>query len=489
MTTQPAERVEERPAAESRAALAPAAPATAQRRLWLVLGDPLPNRVFFDCGVVDGLRRRLGDQLTPIFPLHPKHIQPWLERLEGLPVTEGEELMPYRVRFDERVVRRLDIYADRWIGFYPLAIRHSLRHGFHRERWVPGHSNSFLDPDMAGPLPRWGTLERWMMAWHFSGRRYVPSVLLRRMRAECDRLVLTNLQAQTSMRFLTAARRLGIPVVGHVASWDHTVGKGVVSPHLARYIVQSETMRDDLERYHGIDPARVVVTGWPQTDVYHRRSSREAYDALLTKLGLEPGKPVLLFAGNTPTNSPYEGNLVARLVDWWRSRPTGDRFSLVFRPHPRDNKVQERFGAALGQPGIGVQEASYTDIGDLATLLQHVDCVVANAGTILLDAIVNDRPSVCVLFDEGAPPGQRWADLNLVGEHYRELTQSAAFYRAETFEELVGGIERALEHPGELAAERRRVAREVVGEVDGRAAERVVDAIVAPIDGTSDRRG
>jgi CDP-glycerol glycerophosphotransferase (TagB/SpsB family) len=55
---------------------------------------------------------------------------------------------------------------------------------------------------------------------------------------------------------------------------------------------------------------------------------------------------------------------------------------------------------------------------------------------------------------------------------------STAFYRATTFDGVTEGIERALDQPDELSAERRRVAREVVGELDGRAAERVVDAIV-----------
>jgi CDP-glycerol glycerophosphotransferase (TagB/SpsB family) len=127
---------------------------------------------------------------------------------------------------------------------------------------------------------------------------------------------------------------------------------------------------------------------------------------------------------------------------------------------------------------IHVQQPSYTDLETLATLLQHGDCVVANAGTILLDSLVNDRPAVCVLYDEGAPPGERWASLNTVGEHYRQLMESEAFYRAERFEDVVAGIDRALAAPGELAAERARVAREVVDEVDGRAAERVVDAVL-----------
>ena len=94
---------------------------------------------------------------------------------------------------------------------------------------------------------------------------------------------------------------------------------------------------------------------------------------------------------------------------------------------------------------------------------------------------MNDRPAVCVLYDEGAPPGESWAAKNVVGKHYEELAASGAFYRAESFEEVVAGIERALAHPDELAEARRRVVRDVVGEVDGRAAERVVASILEAV--------
>jgi CDP-glycerol glycerophosphotransferase (TagB/SpsB family) len=263
-----------------------------------------------------------------------------------------------------------------------------------------------------------------------------------------------------------------------VASWDHTVGKGLVSPHVTRYVVQNDVMRDDLVRFHGISPERVTVTGWPQTDVFHRPRPRAAYEEILRGLGLDPGRRVVLVAGNTPTNAPYEGRFVERLVDWWSASGAAARFQLLFRPHPRDRDWRKRFGPAFGPAASAVQEPSYTDLEALATILQHVDCVVSNAGTILLDALVNDRPAVCVLYDEGAPPGERHAELNVTGQHYEELIRSGAFLRATGFEGVVTGIERALADPGELQEERRQVAQRVVGDVDGRAAERVVDAIV-----------
>ncbi len=451
------------------------------RPIWVVLPDPLSARIFFDCGIVRRLAAALGDRLEILLLLSPDEAAEWAAREPGVRVSQLADVYPAQAPVSETIVRRLDRWLDRQAGFYPLAIRHSLRHGFHRDRMQPGHRNWFLDPTRAGPLPRWDWVERAMLAWHYSGLRYVPSTLRRRLAAERPAILLSNVQMQVVVPLIVAARRLRLPIVGYLASWDHTVGKGVVSPHLACYLVQNEVMRGDLERYHSIDAGRVVVTGWPQTDVFSEQRSRADYEALLAGFGLRSDRPVVLVAGNTPTNAPYEGRFVERLVAWWQESGARERFSLLLRPHPRDRRWRERFAAALDCDGAYVQASSYTDIETLACLLQHVDCVVSNAGTILLDSLVNDRPAVCVLYDEGAPPGERWAAKNVTGEHYRELVASAAFYPASRFEDVVAAVERALARPDELARERARVARDVVGVVDGRAAERVVEATLAVV--------
>jgi CDP-Glycerol:Poly(glycerophosphate) glycerophosphotransferase len=445
--------------------------------VWLVLPDQLSIRLFFDTGIVERLHEQLGRRLALVFLLGEEEARAWRSRAGGIRTLDAAELLSARGGIRVRAARRLDRFLDRHAGYYPLAIRLNYRYGFHLERMAPGHHNWMLDSARVGPLPRWTWVERAMARWHFGARRHVPRELVERMRSDCATLVVSNVQPHGAVPFLVAARRLRRPVVAHVASWDHTVGKGVIADYCERYIVQNEAMREDLGRYHAIRPERVVVTGWPQTDVYHRRRSRQEYEGLLRALGLDPRRPLVVVMGNTPTNAPYEGRFVERLLAWWEERGRG-RFSLLFRPHPRDREWRERFGAALRRPDVSVQEPSFTDFERLAALLQHCDCVVANAGTILLEALVNDRPAVCVLYDEGGPPGESWALKNVLGEHYRELAGSDAFYRAECFEEVAAGIERALAAPEEFAEERRRVVREVVGEVDGRAADRVVDAIV-----------
>ena len=49
---------------------------TAGKRLWLVLPDPLPTRVFLECGIAEGLRERLGDQLTVVPVLGAEELEP-----------------------------------------------------------------------------------------------------------------------------------------------------------------------------------------------------------------------------------------------------------------------------------------------------------------------------------------------------------------------------------------------------------------------------
>lgn len=451
------------------------------RPVWLVLPDPFPTRVFLDCGIVGRLHEQLGDRLSVLLLLPEEEERAFAPRLEGVRRLDAASLLGGRSP-TERAWRRVDRWFDDRFGFYPLAIRHTLRHGFHPERLRPGHDNWFLDSDRIGPAPRRQEVESAMLRWHYSRLRYVPRALRSALREEQPALVVANLQTRAAVPFLVAACSLELPTVGYVSSWDHTVGKGVMSPHLDRYVVQSSTMRDDVVRFHGISGDRVVVTGWPQTDVFAVARPSVEYERLLVGLGLDPGRPVVLVAGNTPTNAPYEQRFVERLVAWWRNTGGADRFSLLFRPHPRDRQWRTRFAAARDVAGAAIQEPSYLDLDALTILLQHVDCVVANAGTILLDGLVNDRPAVCVLYDEGAPPDERWAELNVTGHHYRGLIESDAFLRARSFDEVAAGIERALANPGELEEERARVTSEVVGEVDGRAAERVAAAVLEVAD-------
>jgi len=122
--------------------------------VWLVLPDPFSSRLFFDTGIVGGLFERFGERLELVLLDVGEQADAWPERAGAIRVTRPHDLAAGRVGVGEKIHRRMDRWLDRRIGFYPLSLRLSLRNGFHRERMRPGHPNWFLDPTLAGPLPR-----------------------------------------------------------------------------------------------------------------------------------------------------------------------------------------------------------------------------------------------------------------------------------------------------------------------------------------------
>lgn len=454
----------------------------------LALTDSLSTRVLFSSGVVERIWDALNGNLRIVstFDLdrHLDH-RKW-------PVGPGEtSIADVRAVVDEgelgawdRLRRSVDHQLDARIGFYPTAVRHSMIHGFSRERMKWFNSKTFFNKSLAWPFPRSRFLLESMVRWMYGSRRFVHPALERYLAANCSALVLGNLQLHTAQPLILGAQRLGLPIIGNIGSWDHPVGKGVVYPRCRRYLVQNRYMFDALVQHHGIDPDRITITGWPQLDVCARRRTREEYLSLARRMGLDPTLPTVMYCGNSESNAPYEVAYLRRFVSWWEEKGR-KRFNLLVRPHPRyliRDRWKEVFAWLGDKPGIGLQAPSYDDIEDLALLLQHVAAVMTNAGTILLDGIVNRRPVVCVLYDEGAPAGSRYAQDNVVGDHYRALMRSRAFYRAHDFDESIAALERALHDPAELDAARKTIVRELVGEVDGRSGDRVAGAIVQAIE-------
>src|SRR2546426_11413387 len=141
--------------------------------VWLVLPDPFSSRLFFDTGIVEDLRDRVGERLQLFLLDESEHAAAWTERAGEIGVTHARDLERREAPLG-KVRRRIDSWLDRRIGFYPLSLRHSLRHGFNRERMQPGHQNWFLDPTLRGPVPRWLPLDRAMMSWHYGRFRWVP---------------------------------------------------------------------------------------------------------------------------------------------------------------------------------------------------------------------------------------------------------------------------------------------------------------------------
>ena len=313
-----------------------------------------------------------------------------------------------------------------------------------------------LDPTATGRFRTVGRASGTMERWFFSARRHVPRRLLETMRRECS----VSCSRTCSPRAPSVPRRRR---GGWGSRWSRTSRAGTtrsarasISPHCAATSCRTASCEDDLVATTGSSPTESSSPAGRRPTSSIEAPAR-GLRGVVRGYGLDPGAPVVLVMGNTPTNAPYEARFVERLVGLVGAERAAERFSLLFRPHPRDREWRERFAPACHGKGQPCRSRATPTSRRSRRCSSTATWSSANAGTILLDALVNDRPAVCVLYDEGAPAGR---ELGGEERQRRALQGARGLGRVlpcRSFEEVVAGIERALEQPGELAAERRRV--------------------------------
>lgn len=466
------------------------------KRPLLVLSDSFSSRLFLGSGIVGNLHCQLDGDLDIVatFDLgvaksvYDFDYTKWTAS-EGIDIRNEKDLLGARACSGaDRFKLSLDRYLDKLIGYYPMTMHFNLKHGFMRPRMEWGHRNKYLDLKQGALIPRLNCFYDMMFARYYGAGRYIHPAITDFMDENTSCLLAANLQFQSTQPYVIAAKRMGLPIAGNIASWDHPVGKGFVYPGCKKYVVQNEYMKEVLAEYHGISSERVVITGWPQTDLFANKSPRVEYLALLKSYCLDTRLPCVLIAGNSANNAPYEPVFLALFLDEW-SKKAIDKYSVIFRPHPKDSQWKERFSAIPERKNFHMQPASFSDIEVLASLLQNVDCVVTNAGTILLDSLVNDRAVVCVLYDEGAHRGSRFAVNNITGHHYQELMDSGSFHKAYTLDDTLSLIERSLESPQELRSQRIKICDRIIGKVDGGAGKRIADAMLSVLNKGSEKKG
>ena len=185
--------------------------------------------------------------------------------------------------------------------------------------------------------------------------------------------------------------------------------------------------------------------------------------------------------GNTPTNAPYEGRFVERLVDWWEERPERALPAPVPAASARQGVGASAFAPARGRerrPPAGAElhgsrgaRRSCFSTPTRSSRTRGRSCSTRSSTTARRSASSTTKALL---------PGESWAAKNVVGKHYEELAASGAFYRAESFEEVVAGHRARARGAGR--AGRRPAARRARGRGRGRRARRRAG-------GRRDRRG
>jgi hypothetical protein len=225
-----------------------------------------------------------------------------------------------------------------------------------------------------------------------------------------DVLLITPLieLGSPQLDYVRAARALGIRSALCVWSWDHLSSKALIRVVPDKVIVWNETQRTEAERFHGIAPERVIVTGAQCFDQWFDRAPTRDRDAFCRRIGLAGARPFVLYVCSALfRGSPSEAAFVQQWVEQIRrSSDAGLRdIGILVRPHPqRLEEWSDDARAALAGAGHtvlwGANPVDAESRADYFESMYHAAAIVGLNTSALVEAAIVDRPVFTILLPE-----------------------------------------------------------------------------------------
>lgn len=288
----------------------------------------------------------------------------------------------------------------------------------------------------------------------------------------------------------SVARKLGIPILAYIPSWDNVTTKNRLVFNYDGYIVWSEQTKRELYDFYPLArKAPVYVVGAPQFDIFFQDDFYQSREEFCQQQDLDPNLPIIVYAIGSPNFlQEYHGavEVAERLV--------GGEFGkvqMLVRPHPIHDKgeLEKHFNKfapmvrlqATPNADLDVAERSQDreQILEWINTFRHADVVINLSSTVTVDAAIFDKPVVNLDFD----PQPSKADQQLIKEvnhkwnHFKPIAESGGVWLVNDFDELAEAVKGYLKNPDLHQEKRRWIAEYVCGYLDGRCGERMAEAI------------
>lgn len=281
---------------------------------------------------------------------------------------------------------------------------------------------------------------------------------------------------------LRSARELGIRTGLCVYSWDNLTNKGLIHDPLDVVTVWNEAMKHEAVTLHGVPPDRVKVTGAPAYDHWFTWTPRLPREAFCARVGLDPGRPYILYLCSSRFIAPDEVPFVRRWVhEVRRLSPRLRDAGVLVRPHPQNLDAWQSadvvdlehvavWPRAGGNPVDADSRADYYD-----SIVHSAAVVGVNTSAQIESAIVG-RGVYTVL----APEFTETQEGTLHFRHLRDATRGL-LHVASDFPEHVAQLEAGLGDTRGAAEASRRFVEAFVRPhgIDEAAAPQLVAALEA----------
>ena len=304
-------------------------------------------------------------------------------------------------------------------------------------------------------------------------------------------LVVTGAFQFEQPAIFAAAKKLGIPTLAYIPSWDNITTKNRMVFKYDGYLVWSEQIKKELhEFYPATRNLPVFIVGAPQFDIFFQKGFHQTRAEFCREQNLDPELPLIVYAIGSPNflKEHYGALEMAKKIQ----RNEFGNVQMLVRPHPIHDNAQlhnafDKFAPRVQlqqthNAGKQVAERSQDErqIREWINTFRHADVVINLSSTVTIDAAIFDKPIINLDFDPqpGQPDQALIYDINHLWNHFKPVAESGGVWLIKNFDELTVAVKSYLQNPALHRLNRKQIVGYVCEYIDGQCAERMARAIV-----------
>lgn len=296
-----------------------------------------------------------------------------------------------------------------------------------------------------------------------------------------DIIFITDMQNERDVELAHNATRLGVKIIGMVRSWDNLTLHGLLRFLPDTLLVTSPAVRDLAIALNDVPASRIEVVGVPHYDKYFSGPDTQKED-YFRNIGFGPAKKTCFWA---PISDYY---LAKNDIDPYVFQLLGKmpyqvlvRFSPSLEVKALEN-VPAYSNMKIDRPGLHFSNAGSEmrreDDEHLMYELAFSDVVICGPSTLVLDAMVYDKPVILVNFHPEPQPYLRSVTRRYDYDHFRAAIESGGVSLARSAQELNNLIEVYIKNPSLNREGRARLCELYIGPLDGKSGERLGQALL-----------
>jgi hypothetical protein len=315
----------------------------------------------------------------------------------------------------------------------------------------------------------------------------------RLMAKQFDLIVTMNPFWQIEREVAIEGKKLHIPVVAFIPSWDNITTKSRLIFEPNSYIVWSDVRIKELYDYYPKSRLKqVFALGAPQYDVFLKDQLLKNKLDFLKEHNLDPMKKTILYTLGSPNFLACEYDGVKRFIDIYLKNGLNQKYNLIIRPHPNkdtnqlQNSICKYDNIILQHPKnahliTSERSQDLEDIKQWVNTFKHVDVVINLFSTVIFDGLYFNKEIININFDpsEGIEFKEFINEINTTWTHLKPLYMHPALNYANSFNEMFDMIESILDRGSlKLLKHKESLFEEVCGKKDGLNGQRFGEAIL-----------